>query len=54
MEKEIQPRRYLVLQLKFFSWSTDLDQSYRCCRPLGLSARYGVSGKSLEQKKRYN
>lgn len=21
----------------------DLDQNYRCCRPLGLSARYGVS-----------
>jgi len=52
MEEEIQPRKFFDLQVKYLSLITDLDQNYKCCRPWGLSARYGVLGKSLECKKR--
>jgi len=30
------------------------SQTYKCCRPWWPSAGHGVSGKSLEQKKRYS
>jgi hypothetical protein len=54
MEEEIQPRRYFELLGKFPSLQTNHIQPHRLCSSWGLSTRYGVSGKTLEEEKRYS